>query len=144
MRGVRGDLSFEGLKKLVEEVVRVNSKMDKIELHALINDAHCFVVKPINRVEFEVKDRKMDGLVNLSKNTCSCCEFQTNLLPCSHAIAAISKCKHEAVEFCADYYKTIILVEGYAGSIPPIGHPSEWDIPLHMKQIVVLPPAWRC
>ncbi|EOY19010.1 Uncharacterized protein TCM_043606 [Theobroma cacao] len=87
-----------------------------------------FQLKPINRVELEVKDRKMDGLVNLSRKTCTCCEFQTDLLPCSHAIAAISKCNHEAIEFCADYYKTIVLVEGYSGSIRPIGHPSEWDI----------------
>ncbi|WRX24478.1 zinc finger protein [Theobroma cacao] len=84
----------------------------------------------------------MDKLVNLSTKTCSCCEFQTNLLPCSHAITAISKCKRETIEFCTDYYKIIVLVEGYAGSIRPIGHPSEWDIPLHVKQIVVFLPPW--
>ncbi|WRX12261.1 zinc finger protein [Theobroma cacao] len=99
-------------------------------------------VKPINRVEFEVKDGKMDKLVNLSQKTCSCCEFQTDLLPCSHAIAAISKCKREAIKFYADYYKTTILVEGYSGYVHPVGHPSEWDIPNHVKQIVVLPPPW--
>ncbi|WRX12264.1 MULE transposase domain - like 3 [Theobroma cacao] len=37
---------------------------------------------------------------------------------------AISKCKREAIEFYVDYYKTIILVEGYSGSIHPIGHPK--------------------
>ncbi|XP_017974504.1 PREDICTED: uncharacterized protein LOC108661579 [Theobroma cacao] len=53
------------------------------------------------------------------------------------------KCKHEAIEFCANYYKTTVLVEGYAGSIHSVGHPSEWDIPPHVKQIVVLPPPWQ-
>ncbi|WRX24580.1 zinc finger protein [Theobroma cacao] len=96
--------------------------------HERFNDAHRFLVKPINRVEFEVKNGKMDGLVNLSRNTCSCCEFQTDLLPCSHAITVISKCNREAIEFC--------------GSIRPVGHPSEWDIPPHVKQIVILPPPW--
>ncbi|EOY03121.1 Uncharacterized protein TCM_017607 [Theobroma cacao] len=89
------------------------------QLSKRFNDAHRFLVKPINRVEFEVKDGKMDGLVNLSRKTCSCCEFQTDLLPCSHAIVVISKCNHEAIEFCADYYKTTVLVEGYSGSIRP-------------------------
>ncbi|XP_017974518.1 PREDICTED: uncharacterized protein LOC108661589 [Theobroma cacao] len=42
------------------------------QLSKWFNDAHHFVVKPINRVEFKVKDEKMDGLVNLSKKTCSC------------------------------------------------------------------------
>ncbi|XP_017976535.1 PREDICTED: uncharacterized protein LOC108662020 [Theobroma cacao] len=85
----------------------------------------------------------MDGLVNLSRKTCSCCEFQTDSLPCNHAISAISKCKHEAIEFCVDYYKTTVLVEDYARSIRPVGHPSEWDIPHHVKQIIVLPLPWR-
>ncbi|WRX12265.1 MULE transposase domain - like 4 [Theobroma cacao] len=54
----------------------------------------------------------------------------------------ISKCKREAIKFYADYYKTTVLVEGYSGSVHPVGNPSEWDIPPHVKQIVVLPPPW--
>ncbi|EOY14349.1 Uncharacterized protein TCM_033741 [Theobroma cacao] len=89
-------------------------------------------------IQFEVKDQKMDGLVNLSRKTCSCYEFQTDLLPCSHAVTAISKCKCEAIEFCADDYKITFVGEGYARSIHPVGHRSDCDIPLHLKQIVVL------
>ncbi|WRX16640.1 Transposase [Theobroma cacao] len=37
MRGVRSDLSFVGLMKLVEDVVGVNSEIDESELHALIS-----------------------------------------------------------------------------------------------------------
>ncbi|WRX11772.1 Transposase [Theobroma cacao] len=37
MWGVRSDLSFAGLMKLVENVVGVNSEIDDIELHALIS-----------------------------------------------------------------------------------------------------------
>ncbi|XP_017976385.1 PREDICTED: uncharacterized protein LOC108661908 [Theobroma cacao] len=129
-----------------EEAVKVTTPLNPWVAKLLskrFNDAHHFVVKPINRGEFKVKDGKMDGLVNLSKKTCSCCEFQTDLLSCSHAIAAISKCNCEAIEFCADYYKTTVLVEGYSRSIEPVGHPSEWDIPPHVKQIIVLPPPWQ-
>ncbi|XP_017980979.1 PREDICTED: uncharacterized protein LOC108663008 [Theobroma cacao] len=80
-------------------------------------------VKPINQVEFEVKDGKMDGLIKF--------------------IVFFNKCKREAIEFYADYYKTTVLVEDYSGSILLAGHPSEWDIPPHVKQIVILPPLWR-
>ncbi|WRX34370.1 zinc finger protein [Theobroma cacao] len=129
-----------------EEAVKVTSPFSPWvakQLSKRFNDAHRFLVKPINRVEFEVKDGKMDRLVNLSRKTCSCCEFQTDLLPCSHAIAAISKCNREAIEFCADYYKTTIFVDVYSRSIRPVGHLSEWDIPPHVKQIIFLPPPWR-
>ncbi|XP_017973139.1 PREDICTED: uncharacterized protein LOC108661376 [Theobroma cacao] len=61
-----------------EEAVKVTTPLSPWvarQLSKRFNDAHRFLVKLINRVEFEVKDRKMDGLVNLSKKTCSCCEF---------------------------------------------------------------------
>ncbi|EOY00413.1 Uncharacterized protein TCM_010279 [Theobroma cacao] len=35
------------------------------------------------------------------------------------------KCKRKVVDFCSDYYKTTYLVEGYVGSIHPIGHSSD-------------------
>ncbi|WRX22746.1 Transposase [Theobroma cacao] len=131
-----------------EEAIKVTTPLSPWvarQLSKRFNDAHRILVKPINRVEFEVKDGKMDELVNLSRKTCSCCEFQTDLLPCSHTIVIeflvfFNKCNREAIEFCADYYKTTIFVEGYSGSIRPVGHPSEWDIPPHVKQIIVLPP----
>ncbi|WRX22556.1 zinc finger protein [Theobroma cacao] len=129
-----------------EEAVKVTTPLSPWvtrQLSKRFNDAHCFLVKLINRVEFEVKDGKMGGLVNLSRKTCSCCEFQTNLLPCSHAIVAISKCNHEIIELCADYYKTTVFMEGYSRSIRPVRHPSEWDIPPHVKPIVILPLPWR-
>ncbi|XP_017972759.1 PREDICTED: uncharacterized protein LOC108661277 [Theobroma cacao] len=106
-----------------EEAVKVTTLLNPWvakQLSKRFNDAHCFVVKPINRVEFKVKDSKMDGLVNLSRKTCSC-----------------------SIEFCTDYYKTTVLVEDYSGSIRPVRHPSEWDILPHVKQIIILPPAWR-
>ncbi|EOY32657.1 Uncharacterized protein TCM_040682 [Theobroma cacao] len=58
-------------------------------------------------------------------------------------IVFFSKCKREAIEFYADYYKTTVLVEGCSGSIRSIGHPSEWAIPPYVRQIVVLPTPWR-
>ncbi|EOY16917.1 Uncharacterized protein TCM_035989 [Theobroma cacao] len=98
-----------------EEAVKVNMLFNPWatrQLSKRFNDAHHIVVKLINRVEFEVKNERKDRHVNLSRKMCSCCEFQIDLLPYSHAIAATSKCKCEAVEFCAVYYKTTYLLEG--------------------------------
>ncbi|EOY00136.1 Uncharacterized protein TCM_009685 [Theobroma cacao] len=82
-------------------------------------------------------------MVNLSTKEWSCSEFQSDLLPCTHAMATISKCKRSTIEFCSDYYKTRSWVEGYAVPIRLVGHPSEWDIPNDVQQIIVLPPSWR-
>ncbi|EOY03330.1 Uncharacterized protein TCM_018255 [Theobroma cacao] len=183
MQGVRSDLLFACLMKLVEDVVGVNTQNDEIELHVLIStpgklswliikdnedvalilleqrnalvmyvtikECHTNVkanvlpheeaiehvedkrfpagedsfdddsdgrtdgwqddnfkgdwiydndnrnctnveVKPIDWVEFKVKDGEMDGLVNLSMKMCSCYEFQTDLLPCIHAIEIVT------------------------------------------------------
>ncbi|EOY18894.1 Uncharacterized protein TCM_043401 [Theobroma cacao] len=113
-----------------EEAVKVTMPLSpwvSKQLSKRFNDAHLLVVKPINQVEFEVKDWKMDGLVNLSTKTCSCL---FTLCLNIEFIVYFSKCKREAIEFYADYYKTTVLVEGYTGSIRLIGHPSEWDIPI--------------
>ena len=51
--------------------------------------SHKYMVRPIDHVNFNVKDGEKDGLVNLSEKTCTCREFQNDLLPCCHALAAI-------------------------------------------------------
>lgn len=74
-----------------EEAVKVNMLFNPWatrQLSKRFNDAHHIVVKLINRVEFEVKNERKDRHVNLSRKMCSCCEFQIDLLPYSHAIAA--------------------------------------------------------
>ncbi|XP_021278476.1 uncharacterized protein LOC110412271 [Herrania umbratica] len=111
-------------------------------LNKQFNEACHFSIQPIDRMEFQVIGGTKDAVVNLCTKTCSCGEFQTDLLPYTHAMAAISKYKCAAIEFCSDYYFTRSWVDGYAVPIHSIGHPSEWDIPYDVKQMVVLPPTW--
>ncbi|EOX93612.1 Uncharacterized protein TCM_002504 [Theobroma cacao] len=84
-----------------------------------------------------------DKVVNLYTKECSYGEFQSDLLPCMHAMVAISKCKRAAIELCSDYYKTRSWAEGYAVPIRLVRHSSEWDIPDDVQQIVILPSSWR-
>ncbi|KAK0572686.1 hypothetical protein LWI29_035455 [Acer saccharum] len=88
-------------------------------------------------------DGEKDGLVNLSEKTCTCREFQNDLLPCCHALAAIRFCKKKFGDFCSDFYKTSTWLESYSGVIFPVGHPSEWNTPEEVRSEVVLPPEWR-
>ncbi|XP_017978259.1 PREDICTED: uncharacterized protein LOC108662416 [Theobroma cacao] len=110
-------------------------------LNIRFNEACHFFVLAIDRVEFQVIGGSKDRVMNLSTKECSFGEFQSDILPCTHAMAAISKCKRAAIEFYSNYYKTRSWAKGYAATIRPIGHPSEWDILDDIQQIVVLPPS---
>ncbi|KAK3210830.1 hypothetical protein Dsin_015536 [Dipteronia sinensis] len=90
-----------------------------------------------------VKDGNKDGLVNLSKKTCSCTKFQVDKLPCRHALAAVRYEKKHFPDFCGDCYKTTSWLEAYSGNIFPVGHHSEWNIPQDVQSKVVHPPPLR-
>lgn len=58
-------------------------------LNRRFNEACHFSIQAIDRVEFQVIGRSKDRVVKLSTKECSCDEFQSDLLPCTHAMAAI-------------------------------------------------------
>ncbi|KAK2655375.1 hypothetical protein Ddye_008427 [Dipteronia dyeriana] len=127
------------------------------------------MVRPIDSINFNVKDGNKDGLVNLSEKTCSCAKFEVDKLPCRHALAAIRLisssstviclltyvdsinytksfpryAKKPLPDYCGDCYKTTSWVEAYAGTIFPVGHPNDWNIPEDVQSKVVLPPPFR-
>ncbi|KAK3229652.1 hypothetical protein Dsin_001533 [Dipteronia sinensis] len=106
-------------------------------------DSKKYTVRPIDSVNFNVKDGNKDGLVNLSKKTCSCTKFQVDKLPCRHALAAIRYAKKVFTYFCGNCYKTTSWLEAYSGNIFPVGHPSDWNIPQDVRSKVVHPPPFR-
>ncbi|KAK2662227.1 hypothetical protein Ddye_000801 [Dipteronia dyeriana] len=91
--------------------------------------SHKYTVRPIDHVNFNIKDGEKDGLVNLSEKSCTCKEFQNDLLPCIHPLAAIRHCKKIFGDFCSDFYKTSTWLESYSGLIFLVGHLSEWNTP---------------
>ncbi|KAK2647795.1 hypothetical protein Ddye_015284 [Dipteronia dyeriana] len=46
-------------------------------------------------------------------------------------------------DYCGDCYKTTSWVEAYAGTIFPVGHPSDWNISADVRSKVVLLPPFR-
>ncbi|XVF59200.1 hypothetical protein PTKIN_Ptkin07bG0256300 [Pterospermum kingtungense] len=81
--------------------------------------------------------------VNLEQRTCLCRRFDLDLVPCSHAIAAIRKAKHDVYAYCADYFKTKNVRLMYANNIYPVGHPDNWQVSIQIKSKIVLPPLSR-
>ncbi|KAK3199078.1 hypothetical protein Dsin_022493 [Dipteronia sinensis] len=71
-----------------------------------------------------------------------CREFEIDLLPCAHALAALRACKRPFIDFFSHYYKKSSLVEAYAGVIRPVGHMSDWEIPDEIISLVAHPPEW--
>ncbi|KAK2653690.1 hypothetical protein Ddye_013546 [Dipteronia dyeriana] len=101
-----------------------------------------FTARSINVDEFLVKDGDKDGLVNLIERTCTCREFQIDILPCKHVLAASRACKKIFIDFCSDHYKKSSLVEAYSGVIRPVRHKSVWRVPQDISSIVVNAPPW--
>ena len=72
--------------------------------------------------------------------TCTCREFDLDRLPCAHAIVA---CKFKGISvysMCSPFYTANALLLAYAEPIWPVGNKSEWDVPEHVQNKIVLPP----
>ncbi|KAH6771135.1 hypothetical protein C2S52_015938 [Perilla frutescens var. hirtella] len=62
--------------------------------------------------------------------TCECREFQDDLMPCSHASAAICRNQGMSVyDFVSVYYKTENWKELYAIQVNPIPLEEDWNVP---------------
>ena len=53
------------------------------------DDSQYLHVTLIGNCNYEMNDGMKDRVVNLVTRTCTCLKFQTDLLPCTHACAAI-------------------------------------------------------
>ncbi|CAL2229754.1 unnamed protein product [Prunus armeniaca] len=85
------------------------------KLRNRLEDAARMNVVKVNNAQFNVLDGHMDGLVDLTNNTCSCRKFQLEQLPCKHVVAVCRFLKPHGM----------------------------WDIPEDVRSRVVLPPIAR-
>ncbi|KAK2652412.1 hypothetical protein Ddye_012268 [Dipteronia dyeriana] len=96
-----------------------------------------FLVHPIDVNEFLVNDGDKDDIVNLIESICCWREFQIDLLPCKHALVALSAWKKSFIDFCSDHYKKSNLVRAYSGVIRTVGHKNDWGVPQEISSIVM-------
>ncbi|KAL8473335.1 hypothetical protein ACS0TY_030239 [Phlomoides rotata] len=64
-----------------------------------------YVVEPLCDDQFNVVNGTKNHLVDLAKRICECCEFQLELVPCSHFLNISIKYANYAVSvFVDDFY----------------------------------------
>ncbi|KAL6578461.1 hypothetical protein OROMI_010789 [Orobanche minor] len=105
-----------------------------------INESKKMKVVSSNLVIFTVYDVNTEYIVDISKKTCTCKEFQYQEMPCKHAAAALLKRNFSCYDYCSTLYTKNTLIGTYCSSIMPLGDKKNWIVPDHIKSIVVLPP----
>lgn len=106
-----------------------------------------FNVRHLINSEYEIRDNVgVYNRVDLDKKTCSCREFDTLLIPCTHAVAASVTSKRSVESLVADEYRNSYWEMAYSGTIYPVtnaentqaNHGSEVD-----EGMILLPPSTR-
>ncbi|KAM6569939.1 hypothetical protein CsatB_017924 [Cannabis sativa] len=100
-------------------------------------------VKATTDYLFEVTRMKESWEVDLEKRTCTCNRFQIDEMPCGHAVTVMREMNMDPYTYCSDYYTKKNWLATYSGTVYPIGHQSEWEVPEEVKNIIVLPPHER-
>ncbi|XP_070036458.1 uncharacterized protein [Nicotiana tomentosiformis] len=90
-------------------------------------------VFPVDSWRSRVEEEGNTFLVDLSKRTCDCFQFQFDELPYIHAIAAIEKRNIKKSNFCSDWYLKESWLKTYERQIRPVGHTNSWIVPENVK-----------
>lgn len=100
-----------------------------------------YLVRHIINGEYEVRDDVGDfNRVDLERRTCSCREFETMGIPCTHATAASVNGKHNVEGLVAREYTTSYWSLAYAGSINPVDPSKVTNMQPGMQ---LLPPSTK-
>lgn len=106
-----------------------------------------FKVRHLINAEYEIRDNVgVYNRVDLDRKTCSCREFDTLSIPCTHAVAASVTSKRSVESLVADEYRNSYWEMAYSGTIYPVttarnttaDHGNEVD-----DGMILLPPCTR-
>ncbi|XP_034203776.1 uncharacterized protein LOC117618293 [Prunus dulcis] len=113
------------------------------KLRNRLEDAARMNVVKVNNAQYNVLDGDMDGLVDLTNNSCSCRKFQLEQLPCKHVVAVCRFLKVSVYAKASRYYTRKTWMDAYSDSISPVQPHGMWDTPEDVRSRVVLPPMAR-
>ncbi|XP_020409192.1 uncharacterized protein LOC109946269 [Prunus persica] len=113
------------------------------KLRNRLEDAARMNVVKVNNAQFNVLDCDMDGLVDLTNNSCSCRKFQLEQLPCKHVVAVCHFLKVNVYTKASRYYTRKTWMDAYSDSIYLVQPHGMWDISEDVRSRVVLPPMAR-
>ncbi|XP_075099243.1 uncharacterized protein LOC142176078 [Nicotiana tabacum] len=80
-------------------------------------------------------------MVCLENKKCSYGQFQLDELPCAHALAALRHRNEIYENYCSPYYTRKSLLLTYEMPVNPLPDEGKWDVPQHILDEVVKPPA---
>ncbi|XP_057807889.1 uncharacterized protein LOC131022422 [Salvia miltiorrhiza] len=121
------DVTPEALRKLTAELER----------------SRRYEVVAMSPSTFKVKYSNMSFKVNVQTQSCTCFEWDMNLLPCSHAVAAIRHLGDDLYKHVGDYYQSAKLREAYSYRVNSVPPHASWIVPTDVASIYVLPPLWK-
>ncbi|VVA93535.1 unnamed protein product [Arabis nemorensis] len=100
-----------------------------------------YVVMPLDNNEFKVTEplQKDGWIVQLSKCTCTCGEFQKNKISCVHALTVCEKLKINPLQYVDNCYSLELLYRTYSAKFNPVPEVSAW--PEVSGVPTLLPPA---
>ncbi|XP_077242389.1 uncharacterized protein LOC143882887 [Tasmannia lanceolata] len=93
---------------------------------------------PIGQYLFEVLSSTNVDIVDLEKKICTCGVFHTIGLPCSHAMAAITKRNYDEYDFCQPWYLTEKYRDTYEEVVLPTLDRSQWQVPPHSLVYIII------
>ncbi|XP_059310623.1 uncharacterized protein LOC132061972 [Lycium ferocissimum] len=87
-----------------------------------------------------VNDEARRFIIDLEKKTCSRRMFQMDEI---HAWAVLKSKSLMPDEYCSDLFKPKTVIKTYDVPVDPLPDESEWNIPKHICDEVVLPPRYK-
>ncbi|KAH6800557.1 hypothetical protein C2S52_001021 [Perilla frutescens var. hirtella] len=95
-----------------------------------VEQGRCFFVRCTTLAHlWKVEVGMKSFMVDLHHRTCDCCEFELDLIPCSHAAAAIRFSGGNIYEFVDRCYKTETIASMYDSVIMGLPSPEDWIVP---------------
>ncbi|KAM3395099.1 hypothetical protein P3S68_004104 [Capsicum galapagoense] len=97
-------------------------------------------VDPIDATRFIVRKGGVEYIVDLKSRTCQCLIFQTDEIPCTHAIATINSRYMNKFSYCSPWFSGQSWLQTYQGEILPVGSTTSWIVPGSIKDLITKPP----
>ena len=111
-----------------------------LRLQAAFDEGRSWTVRVSNNQVYEVMSYP-SVTVDIGKGTCSCCQWQINGFPCSHAVSAIRKSGRNINEFVDYYYHVSTYKMSYSEPIYPV--PTVYRDESSDVDVNILPPSTK-
>ncbi|KAG5629271.1 hypothetical protein H5410_000988 [Solanum commersonii] len=101
------------------------------------------MVVPSTDYIYSVSDEGKSFIVCLENRSCTCKRFQMDGIPCPHAWAVLNNKNMLPDAYCSDFYKPKTVLKTYEVPVYPLPDVTEWDVPEHIAEEIVLPPRYK-